>query len=73
MPRLDSLARGVGIWTALEAQYKAEMVQFKKDHKVSWWFRPSYWRIESKHHKVFIELINYRIKYVTALKESQQS
>lgn len=69
MGRIESLRKGVAIWTALEAQYKAEMNHFKQTHKL-WWFMPSYWKLETKHHKTFLQLINYRIKYATAVKES---
>lgn len=73
MGKVDSLQRGVGIWTALEARLKGEMKDFKQAHKVTWWLRPSYWKIEKEHHKAFLSLINYRTKYATAVKEKESS
>lgn len=70
MGKLESLEKGVKIWTGAEKAMKQRMIDFRAKHKASWWFRPAYWKIEKQHHKLFLELINYRIKYATALKES---
>lgn len=69
MGKVESLGKGVAIWTSLEEKLRLEMSEFKTQHRFTWWFRPSYWNIERKHFKVFNQLINYRIKYATAVKE----
>lgn len=68
MGRIDSLERGKKVWE-VEAS-RQSLKDFKSQHPFTWWLRPSYWKMDKAHHKLFLQLIDYRIKYATALKES---
>jgi hypothetical protein len=70
MGSLDSLERGRKVWEGLVEASRQSLKDFKTKHPMTWWLRPAYWKMDKAHHKLFLQLINYRIKYATALKES---
>jgi hypothetical protein len=67
------LQRSIGVWEVMMNAYKDNMTQIKKDHKVTWFFRYSYWKNERYYAKSFVALIQRRIELQTAIKQKESA
>lgn len=69
----ERLQKAIVIWQECLNCYKNNMIQIKKDHKLTWWFRPSYWANEKAFSKSFQALIKRRIQLQTAIKQQGEN
>jgi hypothetical protein len=70
---VESLQRAILIWETARDLYRENMAQIKRDHKVTWFLRPSYWKNERYYHKSFTAIIRRRIQLQTAIKSQKES
>lgn len=68
-----TLQRAIGVWEVMMNAYKDNMAQIRKDHKLTWFFRYSYWKNERYYAKSFVALIHRRIELQTAIKNQKEN
>lgn len=69
---VESLQRAILIWEVMMNAYKGNMTQIRKDHRLTWFFRWTYWKNERYYAKSFVALIERRIELQTAIKEQKE-
>lgn len=70
---VESLQRAILIWEEIMDAYKGNMIQIRKDHKLTWFFRYTYWKNERYYAKSFVALIQRRIELQTAIKQKESA
>lgn len=65
---IPRLKKAIVIWEECMNIYKENMARIKREHKLTWWARPSYWANENAFSKSFQALIKRRIQLQTAIK-----
>jgi hypothetical protein len=70
---VESLQRAILIWETTRDLYLDNMAQIKRDRKITWFLRPSYWRNERYYHRSFTAIIRRRIQLQTAIKNQKES
>lgn len=70
---VERLRNAILIWETTRDLYLANMAQIKRDHKFTWFLRPSYWRNERYYHKSFTAIIRRRIQLQTAIKNQKEN
>lgn len=68
-----TLQRAIGVWEVMMNAYKGNMTQIRKDHKLTWFLRYSYWKNERYYAKSFVALIHRRIELQTAIKQKESA
>lgn len=69
MGRLNSLGNALAVHTTLYNQAVTESKQFKAKHKLTWWARPGFWRLDNLRINQHRKMLTARIKLATAQKE----
>lgn len=70
---VEVLQRSILIWQEMMNCYKENMDQIKKDHKLTWFLRFSYWQNERYYAKSFVALIERRMNLQTAIKQKESA
>lgn len=70
---IDGLQRAIRIWEEMVAQYKQNMDDIKKAHKITWWLRWSFWKNDKYYHVGYTGLISRRIQLQTAIKAKESA
>lgn len=70
---VERLQKAILIWEAANQCYKDNMAQIKKDHMLTWFLRPSYWKNERYFHRGFTAIIKRRIQLQTAIRQHKEN
>jgi hypothetical protein len=70
---VEGLQRAILIWETANQCYKDNMAQIKKDHMLTWFLRPAYWKNERYFHRGFTAIIKRRIQLQTAIKNQKEN
>ncbi len=64
----EQLQKAIVVWQAMIEQFKKEKDDFKANHKLTWWLRREFWKLDDRYFKAHGALIKRRIQLQTAIK-----
>lgn len=70
MSRVGSLGNALAVHTTLYNQAVSLSEQFKAKHKLTWWIRPAFWKLDNYRINQYRKILTARTKLATAMKES---
>lgn len=73
MSRVGSLGNALAVHTVLYNQAVALSEEFKNKHRLTWWIRPGFWKLDNYRINQHRKVLTARIKLATAEKEKENS